>query len=210
MKKFGVIFILLFTFIFQGMVFSKDNTIYEIGLGRDKNENIVLNLKSDFKEEIKTVKEDSGSVYIDIQNAKLDKNFKTTYSNTNEPVSIVSQQIGSKVRIYLIGEDTDSLHAAFAANEGFQPFEFNKMWLMGIIAAFVSFVALRSYSATIRLSSGNANVANPMDTAINLNRQLYGTIKKPELVLNSTNPVKSNVYVDFNKAKERQNVKIAI
>ena len=210
MKKFGVIFILLFTFVFQGMVFSKDNTIYEIGLGRDKNKNIVLNLKSDFKEEIKTVKEDGGSVYFDIQNAKLDKNFKTTYSNTNEPVSIVSQQIGSKVRIYLIGEDTDSLHAAFAANEGFQPFEFNKMWLMGIIAAFVSFVALRSYSATIRLSSGNANVANPMDTAINLNRQLYGTIKKPELVLNSTNPVKSNVYVDFNKAKERQNVKIAI
>ena len=58
------------------------------------------------------------------------------------------------------------------------------MWFMGIIAAFVSFVALRSYSATIRLSSGNANVANPMDTAINLNRQLYGTIRKPELVLN--------------------------
>ena len=49
-----------------------------------------------------------------------------------------------------------------------------------------------------------------MKTAMNLNRQLYSIRKKPELVLNSTNPVKSGVYVDFNRAKEQKDIKIAI
>lgn len=210
MKKAGVILILMLTVFCQTVVFSKDNTIYEINLKSDKNRDIVLNLKSDFKSEIKPVKENEGSVYFDIKNAKLDKNFKTTYSKTNEPFSVVSQQIGSKVRIYLLGEDIDNFHAAFASNKGVNPFEFNKMWIIGLIAAFVSFVALKSYSATMRLTSDNVKVNNPMKTAMNLNRQLYSIRKKPELVLNSTNPVKSGVYVDFNRAKEQKDIKIAI
>ena len=109
-----------------------------------------------------------------------------------------------------MGEDIDNFHAAFASNKGVNPFEFNKMWIIGLIAAFVSFVALKSYSATMRLTSDNVKVNNPMKTAMNLNRQLYSIRKKPELVLNSTNPVKSGVYVDFNRAKEQKDIKIAI
>ena len=106
----------MLTVFCQTVVFSKDNTIYEINLKSDKNQDIVLNLKSDFKSEIKPVKENEGSVYFDIKNAKLDKNFKTTYSKTNEPFSVESQQIGSKDRIYLFRTDIDNFQTAFASN----------------------------------------------------------------------------------------------
>lgn len=208
MKKLAVLLVIICLGIFQ-TAYSKENNIYEISVKKSPETGVItMQLNSDYMEKTKSVKENNGSVYFDIKNAKLSDNLKT---DPKEDISIVAQQIGSKVRIYLKGKDLDEIQAAFASNKA-QPFDCNKMAIMGIILAFVSFLALRSYSATIRLTTDTRAIKCPMKTAINLNRQLYefGKRRSPEIVLNTTNVVKQDIYVDFQYAKDRKNVKIAI
>ncbi len=187
------------------------NSIYEIGIVEAKNGDTEVNLLSDYKQNVKVVKENELSSFFDIKNSTLSDNFKTNYS-TSVDTSIVAQQIGSKVRIYLKDNKSDNIKVAFNAKKGELPFDYNKIALSVLFLGFIAFVAKRFYSVTMNLKADELAIKSPMKTAINLNRQLmeFGSNKNYEIVLNSVNTIKNPKVADFNYAKDRKNIKIAI
>lgn len=189
---------------------TKQNNIYEINVNKTDSGTINLQLKGDYKENFQTVKENKESVYFDIKNARLAEGFKTDYKGD---LSVVAQQIGSKVRVYLKGENSDKTHAIFVAPKGFQPVDYNKAAALCGILGLLTIVAIKSCSATIRLAKADLTVKTPIKAAGDLNRQLceFGKRKSPELVLSASNPIKQqNEVYDFQFAKDKKNIKIAI
>lgn len=213
MKKIALVLVLLFLLITR-TAFSKENLIYEINLNNKLNDEgkVELVLKSDFKGDIKTVEENKNSVYFDIENAKLSDDFKTNFNGKNSAVSIVSQQIGSKVRIYVKGENPNMFTASLFSEKNIKNTMYTPWYPLLAFMILVSLVAIKVCSATIKMSSKRANIQkrNSMNDAARLNRKLYGTKTAPVLVSKSTNPIRPNVYVDFNRAKDKQNIKLAI
>lgn len=209
MKKIiGLMSVLCISFIIAS--FLNVNTINEINLDKDTDSKVVLSIVSDYAQKLKLVKENNNSVYYDIKNSKLNEELKTNYIGD---ISVVTQQIGSKVRVYLKGENLENTEVAFVANSGFMPVNYSQMALFfGLISLF-SILVTKLSSAKMELEEKRVTLITPVQSAANLNRQFYefGTRKAPELVLSSafTNPVKSEVY-DFQYAKDRKNIKIAI
>ncbi len=163
-----------------------------------------MNIQSEYKSPVKNI----NGQYFDIKNAKLSKNFNADYKDKTSSLSIVSQQIGSKVRIYVKGNNTENIQTNITSKEGRAPVDLTKSVLL---ALFLTLVALKSYSATIRLASDIEDIKYPMKEARTLNRGLLKVKKSPEIVLNSmTNTIKEDVYIDFQYAKDKKNIKIAI
>lgn len=208
MKKLAILLVVACIALFQN-IYSKENTIYEIGVNKTQQDAVYLQLKSDYKEKIKPVQQNNKSVYIDVKNAKLSDSLKNDFKGD---VGVVYQQIGSKVRIYLTGENINNLNINFAASKGMQPFDYSKMFLICAIFALVAYVVRKCYLATIMLSEYADSIRYPEETKLNLSSTLpaFGTKRNTEIVLNSTNTIKQEVYVDFKYAKNRKNTKIAI
>lgn len=201
MKKLAICLFIAMTGIFS-MVFSKENTINEVKLNSQMGAP-VLNISSEYKEKLNF--EDN---YIDIKNAKLSDGFKADYADKTSSISIVAQQIGSNVRIYLKGVDINNIKTQIEANKGNSPIDWPKSTLL---ALFLTFVALKSCSATMKLASDIENIKYPVNEAKTLNRGMFKINKSPEIVLNSmTNTIKEDVYIDFQYAKDKKNIKIAI
>lgn len=207
MKKI-IIFLIAACMMF--MVLSKLNTnnIKEIDINTNSNNAPIVNIKSDYTDNYKAVRQNKGSVYFDIKNAKLTDNYKINYS---ADLSVATQQIGHKVRIYLRGENINGASIMFTSDKGINTTDYNSLALISGILALVSVLAQKSYSATMRMKTRSTSVKSPIQTAMSLNRQLSESgRKKPEIVLRqATNPIHTEVY-DFQFAKNRKNTKIAI
>ena len=95
--------------------FSSDNFIYAINVNREEvaGKNIQLNIKSDYKTDIKHKIDEVGREYFDIKDASLKENFSVQYNNANGVESVIAQQIGNKVRVYVNGNDIENIAVNF-------------------------------------------------------------------------------------------------
>lgn len=102
-----ILTLLLGLLILPQAAFSSDNFIYAINVSRDKitTGNIKLEIRSDYKTDVKNKVDESGREYVDIKDASLKENFSIKYDNIQGIDSVIAQQIGNKVRIYVTGEN---------------------------------------------------------------------------------------------------------
>ncbi len=111
-----IILILLFgVLLMPQCAFSSDNFIYAINVNREEvaGKNIQLNIKSDYKTDIKHKIDEVGREYFDIKDASLKENFSVQYNNANGVESVIAQQIGNKVRVYVNGNDIENIAVNF-------------------------------------------------------------------------------------------------
>ena len=111
-----IIILLLFgMLLLPQCAFSNDNFIYAINVNRDEisGSNISLNIKSDYKTNIKHKIDETGREYFDIKDASLKENFAVQYNNANGVDSVIAQQIGNKVRVYVNGSDIENISVNF-------------------------------------------------------------------------------------------------
>jgi len=108
-----IICLLFALFLIPQCALSNDNFIYSIDVRRNETpeNNVVLDIKSDYKTQYKTKTDEAGRQYFDIKDTGLKENFSIRYDSadggTNGVESVIAQQIGSKVRIYIKGENTE-------------------------------------------------------------------------------------------------------
>lgn len=207
MKKAVILaFILIITVC--TICFSKTNNIYSADIS-NKNGVLTLNLRSDYNEKIKVSKENPYNIYFDIENAKLSDRFMANSNDT----SVMVQQIGSKVRIYINGGHFKDVKTNMAGHKGNMPMNPNKIVFGLMFLYLIGYLARKAYFDTIELAKDKSTTIH-IKTAIDLNEQLYNMDRKSSPVIaahNMTNTIsKQDVYVDFQYAKDRKNIKIAI
>ncbi len=207
MKKAVILaFILIITVC--TICFSKTNNIYSADIS-NKNGVLTLNLRSDYNEKIKVSKENPYNIYFDIENAKLSDRFMANSNDT----SVMVQQIGSKVRIYINGGHFKDVKTNMTGHKGNMPMNPNKIVFGLMFLYLIGYLARKAYFDTIELAKDKSTTIH-IKTAIDLNEQLYNMDRKSSPVIaahNMTNTIsKQDVYVDFQYAKDRKNIKIAI
>ena len=207
MKKAVILaFILIITVC--TICFSKTNNIYSADIS-NKNGVLTLNLRSDYNEKIKVSKENPYNIYFDIENAKLSDRFMANSNDT----SVMVQQIGSKVRIYINGGHFKDVKTNMTGHKGNMPMNPNKIVFGLMFLYLIGYLARKAYFDTIELAKDKSTTIH-IKTAIDLNEQLYNMDRKSSPVIaahNMTNMIsKQDVYVDFQYAKDRKNIKIAI
>lgn len=138
MKK--IILILLFgVLLIPQCAFSNDNFIYAINVNREEvaGKNILLNIKSDYKTDIKHKIDETGREYFDIKDASLKENFVIQYNNANGVESVIAQQIGNKVRVYINGNDIENITVNFNNVEN-QPYpDKSAGYALGVFALII-------------------------------------------------------------------------
>ena len=207
MKK--ILVVLSFIILSLYLIFSlKSNIIYGADISAaDKSLNI--NLFSDYEEKVEAIRENNESVYFDVANARLSDDFKINASG----FSVMTQQIGSKVRIYVKGGNFENLNTVFKAKTNGMPFGKSKTAANAVIFLFMVYLARKAYSDTIKIAKGKS-ASDKIKTAVNLNRRLYNMDKKAPVIVsanNMTNVItKKSDIVDFQYAKDKKNIKIAI
>lgn len=207
MKKAVILaFILIITVC--TICFSKTNNIYSADIS-NKNGVLTLNLRSDYNEKIKVSKENPYNIYFDIENAKLSDRFMANSNDT----SVMVQQIGSKIRIYINGGHFKDVKTNMTGHKGNMPMNPNKIVFGLMFLYLIGHLARKAYFDTIELAKDKSTTIH-IKTAIDLNEQLYNMDRKSSPVIaahNMTNTIsKQDVYVDFQYAKDRKNIKIAI
>ena len=209
MKKIITLFFIIGLFFLISSNFQQNN-IKEAYIEKADNGSITLNLKTDYSDKLNMVWENDSSVYFDLKNARLSDSYKTDYT---ADISVVTQQIGRKVRIYLKGENLHNLKAVFMADKMAAPVDYGEMGFGFVILSLIMLIAQKSYSAKMKERTESIYVKTPIKTAMYLNKQLNETAvrRRPEIVLNGayTNPIQNEVY-DFQFAKNKKNTKIAI
>ena len=90
MKKL-IISLLFCLFLSPLAAFSNNNFIYSINVTRDENlsDNVKLEIKSDYKTDIKNKIDEMGREYFDIKDASLKENFAVQYNNANGVESVI-------------------------------------------------------------------------------------------------------------------------
>lgn len=113
MKKI-ILCLLLSFFLLPQAAFSNDNFIYSINVNRTNNDkNIHLNIKSDYKTKTINKIDATGREYFDIKDASLKENFSIQYNNAVGVESVIAQQIGNKVRVYIKADDINDISITF-------------------------------------------------------------------------------------------------
>ncbi len=137
MKKL-IISLLFCLFLSPLAAFSNNNFIYSINVTRDENlsDNVKLEIKSDYKTDIKNKIDEMGREYFDIKDASLKENFAVQYNNANGVESVIAQQIGNKVRIYVTGNDIQDVTLNFNNVEN-QPYPDKSAGYALLVFAFV-------------------------------------------------------------------------
>lgn len=144
MKK--IILCLLFSLFFVPQVaFSNDNFIYSINVSRNNDaQNLQLDIKSDYKTKITNKIDELGREYFDIKDASLKENFVIQYSNAKGVESVIAQQIGNKVRIYIKGDDIDNIATNFRNVEN-QPYPDKSAGYVLLVFGFIVFSVFRIF-----------------------------------------------------------------
>ncbi len=208
MKKLIILLVLSCVF-FSIANLCVENNIFETSAQVNSDNKVVINLKSDYKNDVKVVKEGASSFYFDIKNATLAKSYSALGS---ENLSILTQQIGKKVRVYLKGDIDGVLYVNSISNWDKTLPDYGFLSLLTGILSLLFLLVFKIYSATIRLKEETFYIKAPMTSAMSLNKKLY-TIdrRKPEIITAKkySNPIENDVY-DFEFAKNKNNVKIAI
>lgn len=137
MKKL-IISLLFCLFLSPLAAFSNNNFIYSINVTRDENlsDNVKLEIKSDYKTDIKNKIDEMGREYFDIKDASLKENFAVQYNNANGVESVIAQQIGNNVRIYVTGNDIQDVTLNFNNVEN-QPYPDKSAGYALLVFAFV-------------------------------------------------------------------------
>ena len=137
MKKL-IISLLFCLFLSPLAAFSNNNFIYSINVTRDENlsDNVKIEIKSDYKTDIKNKIDEMGREYFDIKDASLKENFAVQYNNANGVESVIAQQIGNKVRIYVTGNDIQDVTLNFNNVEN-QPYPDKSAGYALLVFAFV-------------------------------------------------------------------------
>lgn len=126
-------------FLAPQCAFSNDNFIYAINVNRTEvaGNKIQLNIKSDYKTNIKHKIDEVGREYFDIKDASLKENFSVQYSNANGVESVIAQQIGNKVRVYVNGNDIEDIIVNFNNVEN-QPYpDKSAGYALGVFALII-------------------------------------------------------------------------
>ena len=100
------------------------------------SDNVKLEIKSDYKTDIKNKIDEMGREYFDIKDASLKENFAVQYNNANGVESVIAQQIGNKVRIYVTGNDIQDVTLNFNNVEN-QPYPDKSAGYALLVFAFV-------------------------------------------------------------------------
>lgn len=157
MKKIILLLCLLFCFIFLPQAaLSNDNFIYSINVNRTGADNsIKLDIKSDYKTKTINKIDETGREYFDIKDASLKENFSIQYNNASGVESVIAQQIGNKVRIYITGEDIEDIFVNFNNVEN-QPYPNKSAGYALIIFALSIFGLFRVFKKKAKRLSAKA------------------------------------------------------
>ncbi len=167
MKKL-IISLLFCLFLSPLAAFSNNNFIYSINVTRDENlsDNVKLEIKSDYKTDIKNKIDEMGREYFDIKDASLKENFAVQYNNANGVESVIAQQIGNKVRIYVTGNDIQDVTLNFNNVEN-QPYPDKSAGYALLVFAFVICALFRVYKKkAIRLKVKTQIIQNAASKAV--------------------------------------------
>lgn len=144
MKKYLILLLLALIFL-PKKVFSNNNFIYSLEVIKDSDSPVYeLVLKSDYKAKIKSKSESDNSIYFDIKNASLKENFSAMYDNAQGIESVIAQQIGTKVRIYIKGDNTKNTKISFTTVEkqNLSDTSVNYVLIVSILSILALFAAL--------------------------------------------------------------------
>ena len=208
-----IIILLLFgMLLLPQCAFSNDNFIYAINVNRDEisGSNISLNIKSDYKTNIKHKIDETGREYFDIKDASLKENFAVQYNNANGVDSVIAQQIGNKVRVYVNGSDIENISVNFNNVEN-QPYpDKSAGYALSVFALIVCAIFSAFKKKAKRLKAKAKFIQN------NASKTVYNTLMEKKtsnkvydnrnLTLNSLNKGKSIVHPNISG---RMNIKNA-
>ncbi len=199
MKKL-IISLLFCLFLSPLAAFSNNNFIYSINVTRDENlsDNVKLEIKSDYKTDIKNKIDEMGREYFDIKDASLKENFAVQYNNANGVESVIAQQIGNKVRIYVTGNDIQDVTLNFNNVEN-QPYPDKSAGYALLVFAFVICALFRVFkkkakrlkvkTQIIQNAASKAVYNDLMEKRINSNKIYYNR----NLTLNTLNKRNGNI-----------------
>lgn len=156
MKKL-IISLLFCLFLSPLAAFSNNNFIYAINVNPDDvlTNGIKLDIKSDYKTNVKTNIDEAGREYFDIKDASLKENFAIQYNNVSGVESVIAQQIGNKVRIYVTGNGIEDVAINFN-NVEVQPYPDKSAGYALLVFAFVVCVLFRMFKRKAKTIKVNA------------------------------------------------------
>ncbi len=165
MKKL-IISLLFCLFLSPLAAFSNNNFIYAINVSPDNTltNGIKLNIKSDYKTNVKNNIDEMGRKYFDIKDASLKENFAVQYNNVNGVESVIAQQIGNKVRIYVTGNIEDAV--INFNNVETQPYPDKSAGYALLVFAFIVCALFRMFKRKAKNMKANALKAKIADAKI--------------------------------------------
>lgn len=172
MKK--IIISLLFCLLLTPLAaFSNNNFIYSINVTKDDafTSGVKLAIKSDYKTNVKSRIDEMGREYFDIKDASLKENFAVQYNNANGVESVIAQQIGNKVRIYVTGNDVQNVDILFNNVEN-QPYPDKSAGYALLVFAFIVCALFKIFKKKARIFKAKTlkinmpSVQNPTSKAV--------------------------------------------
>ncbi len=156
MKKL-IISLLFCLFLSPLAAFSNNNFIYAINVNPDEvsTNSIRLDIKSDYKTNVKNSIDEMGREYFDIKDASLKENFAVQYNNVSGVESVIAQQIGNKVRIYVTGNDIEDVVINFN-NVETQPYPDKSAGYALLVFAFIVCILFRMFKRKAKTIKVNA------------------------------------------------------
>lgn len=198
MKKL-IISLLFCLFLTPLAAFSNNNFIYSINVSSDDvlTNGIKLEIKSDYRTDIKSKIDEMGREYFDIKDASLKENFAVRYNNVNGVESVIAQQIGNKVRIYVTGNGISDVDLVFNNVEN-QPYPDKSAGYALLVFGVVICALFRIFKRKAKrfkiktLKANTPSVQNPSSKAVynNLmdkNGRLQGIRDNRNLTVNAKN-----------------------
>jgi len=202
MKKL-IISLLLCLFLTPLAAFSNNNFIYSINVTRDNtpSNNVILDIKSDYKTDVKNKIDEMGREYFDIKDSSLKENFAVQYNNVNGVESVIAQQIGNKVRIYVTGNDVEDVIINFNNVEN-QPYPDKSAGYALLVFALVICALFRIFKKKATRLKAKARVIQ--NTA---SKTVYNNLmaNKPELN-KSSNKIYDNRSLTLSSLNRRRNI----
>ena len=202
MKKI-ILCLLFFIFLLPEAAFSSDNFIYSIDVSRNPaDKNVTLDIKSDYMTKVTNKVDEIGREYFDIKDASLKENFSVKYNEASGVESVIAQQIGNKVRIYVKGENTEGALINFNNVEN-QPYPDRSAGYALCIFALISSAILILFKKKAKRLNDKAKILH--NTA---SRAVYNNLmeKKPNT---SSNVIRDNRNLTLNNIKKEQIKSIA-
>ncbi len=203
MKKI-IISLLFCLFLSPLAAFSNNNFIYAINVNRlnDPSESVKLDIKSDYKTEIKSRVDEMGREYFDIKEASLKENFAVQYNNANGVESVIAQQIGNKVRIYVTGSDIENVILNFNNVEN-QPYPDKSAGYALLIFAVVICALLRAFKRKAKTIKAKAIISAKLAKAQNIQNPASKAVYNNLMEKRASNKIYDNGNLTLNALNKR-------